>query len=515
MTLAPDSDMGRGTQDIAAGLLGDVRRSTPGARRDIDHWHDDVEFDLIVSGSASYALDDKVYAIAPGGMIWMVPGQRHKLIRGPNLQMWVVMFRQALLQEGWLEDLAAQPSRVISSHELIDLDRLLSQVAQDSDEPAAYNAGVGYVVMRALRASRDRPSASLRTMHPAVTRALLIMRQDGGASSLSDLAAEAGIAAPYLSRLLVEQTGRGFVDWRNRIRLDRFMQGYAPGANLLNAALDAGFGSYTRFHHIFSELVGCSPSEWVARVDEGKPAPRLGAAAPVIGYRAPGAPMLSARQRWTSLIPMVAPVLPKLLGAGFAERVVAATPREPGGAPDFEALDAPLPPDDAAALVESFRGQDPDTAADYARLLATHDFLHDHRMIFATYQMSSSRLTDLITGLLIMLWSAMHEGEVALGAAHAARRQVEAALAIAPPRLAPAELDDARVALACHFVVLYQAARAARASGDQRLFDAIRAVGGAWGLEVFGSDFRELELTADGFRARTSQAAKARRGALA
>ncbi len=99
-------------------------------------------------------------------------------------------------------------------------------------------------------------------MHPAVARALLIsaLRQSGGAPSLTDLASEGGIAPHYLSRLLAEQTGRSFVEWRSRIRLDRFMEGYSPGANLLAAALDAGFGSYARFHHIFTPVVGCSPS---------------------------------------------------------------------------------------------------------------------------------------------------------------------------------------------------------------------------------------------------------------
>ncbi len=98
-------------------------------------------------------------------------------------------------------------------------------------------------------------------MHPAVTRALLQLREQETTLSLGQLAAGAGVTAPYLSHLLIEHTGRSFVEWRNRIRLERFMTAWRPGANLLNTALEAGFGSYTQFHRVFSQLLGCSPAE--------------------------------------------------------------------------------------------------------------------------------------------------------------------------------------------------------------------------------------------------------------
>ena len=79
------------------------------------------------------------------------------------------------------------------------------------------------------------------------------------------LAAGAGVTAPYLSHLLIEHTGRSFVEWRNRIRLERFMTAWRPGANLLNTALEGGFGSYAQFHRVFSQLLGCSPAEWARR----------------------------------------------------------------------------------------------------------------------------------------------------------------------------------------------------------------------------------------------------------
>jgi hypothetical protein len=60
----------------------------------------------------------------------------------------------------------------------------------------------------------------------------------------------------------VEHTGHGFVEWRNRTRLERFHILYPKSGDLLTAALEAGFGSYTQFHRVFSEIVGATPGDW-------------------------------------------------------------------------------------------------------------------------------------------------------------------------------------------------------------------------------------------------------------
>ncbi len=309
------------SRDIPAGLVGEIRRSVAGAHLQIDHSHSELEFNLVVKGAGSYTLDDSNYVLKPGTLTWLMPGQRHRLVRSPGLEMWVVNLRSDLLEANRIAELAAHPLRILPGHELIDLDRALSQVAQDSDEPAVYNAGIRYIAMRAWRASRDSPVVHVRPMHAAVTRALLLLREKGAAVSLSGLSSAAGVTAPYLSRLLIEHTGRSFVDWRNRIRLDRFMDGYSPGANLLNAALDAGFGSYARFHHIFHEMIGCTPSEWVQQSHD--PAQnRHQAELPSADYGMPATTSSGGRQHWLHLVPAMAPTEKGLFGEKFLDRLL-------------------------------------------------------------------------------------------------------------------------------------------------------------------------------------------------
>ena len=470
-------------------LIGTVRRTTPGVRRSIHHSHVDAEFNLIVRGGGTWTIDDHAYDLRPGNLVWFMPHHVHKLVRGPGLEMWVVMFRESALRPEWRADLAARPARMLAGHDLIELDHLLTQVAQDSDEPDAYNAGVVYTLMRALRASRDRPSANLKPMHPAVTRALMLMRQETSPNSLSDLAAEAGVAAPYLSRLLVEHTGRSFIDWRNRVRLDRFIDNYRPGANLLAAALDAGFGSYTRFHHIFTELIGCPPSEWMSKVDSGEITSQAGAAAPVAGYGMPTAGLLSARQRWTPLTTLVCPALRALVGENFGDRLVAAMPGERLVAWEvFDDLAVKLSEDDAKQLLASFAAHDPEIVADYRQILDTHDLASTYANTCREYGVSPSGLSDMVASLLLMLWVSTKPVAVNRAQHNGIKRCVESAL---NGSLAKIEMSLARrayVAALCHHVILYRASIAARASSDPRIFDELAAANRAWSQAVLGRD---------------------------
>jgi len=493
---------------IPAGLVGEVRRSTAGARLAIDHHHPELEFDLVLKGAGGLLLDERSYALKPGTLIWLVPGQRHRLVRSPGLEMWVVSIRPDLLEAGQIAELAAAPLHILPGEELVDLDRLLSQVAQDSDQPAVYNAGIAYLTLRAWRASRSSPPARTRKMHAGVARALMKLRESGGAVSLSDLAEAAGIAAPYLSRLLIEHTGRSFVDWRNRIRLDRFMDFYRPGANLLDAALGAGFGSYARFHHVFSEIVGCTPSEWAREAEQAGAPPEAKraatpeakrAATPPPGYGVPGSILLSARQGWTRLLPLIGPAACAVFGQSFLARLLAAKPTG-ARAPHFKSLDASLPPAARARLIASLRSKDPAGAEELAGLIEAHDFPGTAAGVLGAFGLSASRLGDVAAALAIALWVASNgASDPGLAEVEAVGGQVAGALRATLPRLDPQAAQEAHDALLCHFVIAYQAIRAARAGGDPRAFEQLAEAARDCGREALGGVLAELKLTTRGF----------------
>ena len=489
------TDAGAPGRPIPAGLVGEVRRTQPGGRLQIDHRHEEAEFDLVVRGAGGFTIGETTYALAPGTLIWQAPGRRHRLLRSPKLEMWVVSLRPELIERDWLAEIAAQPSRQLPGEELVDLDRLLSQVAQDSDDPATYNAGLTYALRRAQRASRDKPPAHVKPLHPAVARALLLLRESGAALSLPALASASGIAAPYLSRLLKAETNRSFVEWRNRIRLERFMEAFQPEASLLALALDAGFGSYARFHRVFTQTVGCTPGEW-ARQSERAALPTAAGDAALPAYGLAGAGNLSARQRWLQLVPLVSPAIATLLGHDFLARLAAA-PSTGAQEPPPPTRPRGLSAGDVEQLLAALAPQDAQRAAELQRLIARNDFPGIYAGLLRAYGLSPDELSASVAAYVLLLWTAAADAaDPGAEQVTAALRQVRWALPLDVERR---DHGAARTALLCHFVVGYQALQAARASGDPRAREQLAQAARTAARIAFGGALDTLTLTAAGF----------------
>lgn len=82
--------------------------------------------------------------------------------------------------------------------------------------------------------------------------------------SAGQLAKRFGLSASRLTRTFKDEMGVSLVGYKNRLRIERFFTLVAPGGgNLLQAALDAGFGSYAQFHRVFRELLGTTPREYL------------------------------------------------------------------------------------------------------------------------------------------------------------------------------------------------------------------------------------------------------------
>jgi AraC-like DNA-binding protein len=101
---------------------------------------------------------------------------------------------------------------------------------------------------------------------PVVHRVLEALGEQPKVSA-QRLARDLGISSGHLARLFRTEMGISLVEYRNRLRIERFLSlADRSGGNLLDAALEAGFGSYAQFHRVFRKLVGTTPREYVAGV---------------------------------------------------------------------------------------------------------------------------------------------------------------------------------------------------------------------------------------------------------
>ena len=79
-----------------------------------------------------------------------------------------------------------------------------------------------------------------------------------------EIAAKLELSLSRLARVFKSEMGMSLVEYRNRLRLDRFEVLLDRGrTNLLEAALAAGFGSYAQFHRVFRALRHMTPREYL------------------------------------------------------------------------------------------------------------------------------------------------------------------------------------------------------------------------------------------------------------
>jgi transcriptional regulator GlxA family with amidase domain len=121
----------------------------------------------------------------------------------------------------------------------------------------------------AFCAADDVPSGT--RLRPAVERAARWLAEHPAhpaADDLDALADRCGLSRGRLSRLFAQQIGQPLVSYRQKCRLDfaRRLLGHAgrdgtPGRmNLLEAALAAGFGSYSQFYRAHRQHFGTGPA---------------------------------------------------------------------------------------------------------------------------------------------------------------------------------------------------------------------------------------------------------------
>ncbi|MDF3069016.1 MAG: helix-turn-helix protein [Polyangiaceae bacterium] len=233
------------------------------------HHHDELEFNLGTRGVARFAVGTRRILVHPGTLLWFLPGQDHLLeAASPDFQMWIAAFKpwfveaqQRSARSGALPTVADQVREVDA-----DVCDQLSEICRTAFA-GPYEAERDELLLRLLRLalSAGRASQSQRaSVHVAVQKSLRHLLLDPRLGR-EELARRAGLGPEALSRKFADELGISLPEYRNRLRLGRFLRAIDEGRNnLLSAALDAGFGSYSQCHRILKEQTGDSPSAFAS-----------------------------------------------------------------------------------------------------------------------------------------------------------------------------------------------------------------------------------------------------------
>jgi AraC-like DNA-binding protein len=241
----------------------------------LGHRHRELELNLVVQGNAGYLLGDRRYSLRRNTMVWLFPGQDHILLdKSENYAMCLGLFKPWLIESVCHSEsnrILAQdnPSgyfcRQLGEDAARSLERLCVDVAASIHDLDRLNAGLAWALLSGWDAfnSADDTDTGM-DLHPAVDRAVRLIRSPDAPEGLQELAEAAGLSLSRLSKVFKKQMGVGLVEFRNRRRIETFLKLYSLGrrTSITEAALAAGFGSYPQFHRVFRDHMGCSPAEY-------------------------------------------------------------------------------------------------------------------------------------------------------------------------------------------------------------------------------------------------------------
>ena len=259
---------------LPADLDGNLWHYRHQGRANAMHHHAELEFNLVTQGRGLYLLANRKYQVRRGDLLWLFPAQEHVLIeQSPDFEMWIGVAKPATVRRIATDasakalrqtNPAGEYCRRLPQPAFARLEILLAEIAATHKQPGLFNAGFCHALLAAWQDFEHAANVPVHDVHPAVERVARHIRDQNHTLGLDELARHAGLSAPRLSRLFKQQTGIALVDFRNRQRVEIFLALYRTGQRMtmLEAALEAGFGSYPQFHRVFKRVLGCSPGSY-------------------------------------------------------------------------------------------------------------------------------------------------------------------------------------------------------------------------------------------------------------
>ncbi len=249
------------------------------------HQHVELEFNLVLRGTAAYAVDGVRCELRKNTLCFLFRDQQHLLIdESPDFEMWIGVISQSLLARACTD--AASKKLTLARPDGLFIKQLPENTSQVLNEFAAglesfredtprFNAGITYLFLSAWSAFQSAEQVDeTREVHPAVIQTAKLLGSAPETMSIEELAQRAMVSQSHLSRLFRSQTGLTITEYRQKICLNRFMEIYSTSRpkNMMRSALEAGFGSYPQFHRVFKQHFGFSPAEYRRKLDQ---APKL------------------------------------------------------------------------------------------------------------------------------------------------------------------------------------------------------------------------------------------------
>ena len=223
------------------------------------HFHAEPELNLVLRGSATFGIGERVVRVSAGELVAFPSAQDHALLdSSSDLYLYAI----GLSANYSAEALANEPS--LPLHVQLgerDLRLLFARAADIVDRPGTEQLGAE-LWQRVHWLARRAPPRSAQGPHVLTRRSLQLLRATPDLG-LAKLAAQLRAHPTEVSRHFHRDMGITLVRYRMRLKLLHLIELVDSGkAELMTAASCAGFGSYSQCHRTFQAELGCSPRQF-------------------------------------------------------------------------------------------------------------------------------------------------------------------------------------------------------------------------------------------------------------
>lgn len=250
------------------------------------HQHTDIEFNFCIHGFMRYFLAGRFVTIPRQRLGGLWAGMPHRLMEiEPGTEcIWITMplawvlswklpevFTRRLLSG----ELALEPDPVRANEDLALQERWVAELKTNDAE--LRQIALLEVEARIRRLARSltalgkgpRTRAGSAEAGPAEKLAAYIGLHYRENLSVEDIATAAGLHPNYAMTLFKRSCGMSIWEYLTRMRVSHAQRVLLTSdSKVLDVALDAGFGSASRFYDTFTKVVGCTPKEYRSAMRE-------------------------------------------------------------------------------------------------------------------------------------------------------------------------------------------------------------------------------------------------------
>ncbi len=241
------------------------------------HYHDELEFLPVYSGSFCCRVDGRDYIAKEGDVIFVNAGVPHETMSvTERTQTALLQFKESnylnteirkiIKYSVKFQNLEGDPVRIIRSAELFaTIDNILNEC---ENKQSAYEILVRSDVLKIIGTlyrmgilsdgEQVYASAAVQKILPVMT---YINQHYSENLSLLEMSAMLGFDKSYFCRIFRAATGATFTEYLNFVRICKAEKRLATtNDSILNISSDVGFCSVSYFNKIFKKYRNCSPS---------------------------------------------------------------------------------------------------------------------------------------------------------------------------------------------------------------------------------------------------------------